>query len=299
VAVSRRAPSRHIKIWTVRDGAGRGPIVGVLVSARYCADRWNGTLLLEQERFAPELAGVLDRSNVWWVNGPASAVEPVLARARRARGSIRLWYYSIPPQPPEAAESFDRNTEISIRPATASDLDRLVEIYRLDEHSGGTTRRGLREAVRSRRPHTIVAEADGVVVGAVFVPSTERYCLLDSLAVHPDARGRRIGVAMLLHASVDAVVAGRGICGLRAMTNGLRVSHEDVLAVGDASVWAANDLRPPTRFRGHGRLRRLWERMQGGVIVPPRPEPSPYSVLPEQSDKQRAAEEAQVKGPGD
>lgn len=291
VALTRPVPRRYTKTWVVRDSAdgagreGRGEIVGVLVSSRYCFDRWNGTLLLEQERFAPELARVLDRSSVWWVNGPASAVEAVLAHTRRARGLIRLWYYSIPRQPPEAAESFDRNTDVAIRPAGTGDLNRLVEIYQLDEHSGGTTRRGLRQAVRDRLPNTLVAEAQGVVVGAVAAPSTEQYCVLDCLAVHPDARGRRIGIALLLHASIDAVVAGRGICGLRAMTNGLRVSHEDVLAVGDASVWAANDLRPPVRFRGHGRLRRLSERLQGGLITPPPPEPSPYSVLPEQAGK--------------
>jgi N-acetylglutamate synthase-like GNAT family acetyltransferase len=301
VALTRAAPRRHTKTWVVRDSAdgdGRAQIVGVLVAWRYCFDRWNGTLLLEQERFAPELARVLDRSSVWWVNGPAPAVEAVLAHARRARGLIRLWYYSIPPQPPEAAESFDRNSDVAIRPATSGDLERLVELYSHDEHSGGATRRGLRQAVRARLPYTFVADAGGVVVGAVAVPSTEQYSVLDFLVVHPQARGRRIGVALLLHVSVEAVIAGRGICGLRAMTNGLRVSHEDVLAVGDASVWAANDLRPPVRFRGHGRLRRLAERVQGGVIVPPRPEPSPYSVLPEQARTPQPAD-THGKGPAD
>ena len=298
VALTAAVPRRHLKAWAVRDEAGggsRGKLVGVLISSRYCFDRWNGTLLLDEIRFAPELARALDRSNVWWVNGPAPAVEAVLAHARRARGVVRLWYYSIPPQPPEAADSFDRNADVAIRPATDDDLARLVEIYSLDEHSGGTTRRGLRQAVRQRLGHTLVADAQGLVVGAVAVPNTDRYCVLDCLAVHPDARGQRIGIALLVRASVDAVVAGRGICGLRAMTNGLRVSHEDMLAIGDASVWAANDLRPPVRFRGHGRLRRLITRLQGGIVVPPRPEPSPYSVLPVQGG---AAPERTAHGEG-
>mgnify|MGYP001554938550 CR=1 FL=1 len=114
VALTAAVPRRHLKAWAVRDEAGggsRGKLVGVLISSRYCFDRWNGTLLLDEIRFAPELARALDRSNVWWVNGPAPAVEVVLAHARRARGVVRLWYYSIPPQPPEAADSFDRNTD--------------------------------------------------------------------------------------------------------------------------------------------------------------------------------------------
>src|SRR5690348_7448914 len=53
VALTRPVPRRYTKTWVVRDSAdgagreGRGEIVGVLVSSRYCFDRWNGTLLLE------------------------------------------------------------------------------------------------------------------------------------------------------------------------------------------------------------------------------------------------------------
>jgi GNAT superfamily N-acetyltransferase len=293
VSLGAAAPKQRTKLWAIRRDQ---KIVGVLVSARWCFDRWGGTLFLDDVDAADEMARALDRSNAWTVAGPVDGVEAVLSRAKRAKGSVRLWFYSVQPQPPEAADAFDRNTEVTIRAASMADLEALVDLYSFDEHSGGISRRRLRQAVRELIDHLRVAEIGGRVVGALAVPETDRYRLFNLLVVHPDARGQRLGMALLLDAGIDAVIAGRGVCGLRAMTNGLRLSHDEALAVGDGVVWAAADLRPPVRFRGQGRLRRLLDRLEGGVIAPPRPEPSPYSVLPAQGREKDPAAAGDEKG---
>jgi len=293
-------PAAHerTKLWAARRD---GRIVGCLLSARWCLDRWSGTLLLDDLSCAGELARALDRSNLRTVAGPVEQVEAVLPLTKRARRSIRLWFYSVAPLPPEAAGAFDRNREVAIRGAAASDLDAVVDVYAHDEHSGGVSRRRLRSAIRSRLPYMRVAEIGGRVVGALIVPQTDTYWVLDMLAVHPDWRGNRLGMALILDASVDAVTEGRGVCGVRTMTNGMRLGHDDVVAVGDSEPWAVADLRPPKRFRGQTRLRRLVERLEGGVITPPRPERSPYSVLPEQRPRTLSdADEARAPSqPGD
>jgi GNAT superfamily N-acetyltransferase len=275
------SPARHTKAWVTRDADGR--FVGMLISARYSFDRWYGFVLLDDLSYAQEVARTLDRSNVWSVVGPAEAVEAVLRHTGRSRSSIRLWFYAIAPQLPEpGAAGLETNNGIVVRRATASDIDGLVELYSFDEHNGKVPRRRLRRAVSSRASHTLVAEDSGRIVGGLSVQDTGAYRLFDLLIVHPDARGKRIGMALLVSAGTEAVIAGRGVCGLRAMSNGLRVSHDDVLALGEAEVWAAADLRPPIRFRGHQRLRKLLEQLEGGPVTAPAPEASPYSVLPEQ-----------------
>jgi GNAT superfamily N-acetyltransferase len=278
-------PRRRTKVWV---GRRSGKIVATFVLERWCFDRWGGTVFLDDLALADELARVIDKSSAWSIGGPVEGVEAVLRRLRRARGWVRVWFYWIPPQPPENADAFERNTAVTIRNALPTELEALVDLYALDEHSGAVTRRRLRHVVRTRLAHLRVAELDGRLVGVVFIPETKNYRILDLLFVHPEARGNRIGVALLIDAGIDAVIDGRGLCGARAMTNGLRVSHEETMAVGDCVVWAAADLRPPTRFRGHTRLRHLIQRMEGGVLTPPRPEASPYSVLPEQASRVEA-----------
>jgi GNAT superfamily N-acetyltransferase len=281
IAMQRADAWRHVKVWATRTYDGN--IGGLLISVRYCRDRWYATLLVDDLSCAPEMADVLDHSNVWGVVGPVDGVEAVLAHAKRARGSIRLWFYSIPPQPPEpAAAGFDPNPNVTVRPATAADAEALVDLYSFDEHNGVVPRRRLRQVIAGRIPYTLVAAEGERVVGAIAIPDSDAYRVFDVLVVHPEARGKRIGLALLIAAGTEAVVAGRGVCGLRAMSNGLRVSHDDVMSLGEATVWAAADLRPPTKFRGHGRLRKLLERVEGGPVTPPKPEPSPYSVLPDQ-----------------
>jgi GNAT superfamily N-acetyltransferase len=280
-AMLRPDAQRHVKAWVTRTFDGK--VGGVLVSVRYCLDRWYATLLVDDLSCAREIADVLDRSNVWSVVGPADGVEAVLAHSRRARGSVRLWFYAIPPQPPEpAVAGFDPNPTVAVRMARPEDVDALVQLYALDEHNGAVPKRRLRHVVTGRIPYTLVAEEGGRILGAMAIPDGVAYRLFDVLIVDPAARGKGIGMALLIAAGTEAVVAGRGVCGLRAMSNGLRVSHDEVLGLGDATVWAAADLRPPTKFRGQGRVRKLFERLDGGPVTPPKPEPSPYSVLPDQ-----------------
>jgi GNAT superfamily N-acetyltransferase len=282
-ALLRPDAQHHVKVWVTRTFDGK--IGGLLISVRYCLDRWYATLLVDDLSCAREIADVLDRSNVWSVVGPADGVEAVLAHSRRARGSVRLWFYAIPPQPPEpAAAGFDPNPSVAVRMARPDDVDALVQLYAFDEHNGAVPKRRLRHVVAGRVPYTLVAEEGGRILGAMAIPDGGAYRLFDVLIVDPAARGKGIGLALLIAAGTEAVVAGRGVCGLRAMSNGLRVSHDDVLAIGDATLWAAADLRPPTKFRGQGRLRKLVERLDGGPVTPPKPEPSPYSVLPDQRD---------------
>jgi hypothetical protein len=279
IAMRRADAWRHAKVWVTRTYEGN--IGGLLISVRYCRDRWYATLLVDDLSCVPEMADVLDHSNVWSVVGPVDGVEAVLTYSKRARGSVRLWFYSIPPQPPEpAAAKFDPNPNVTVRWATAADAQALVGLYAFDEHNGAVPRRRLRQVTAGRIPYSLVATEGERIVGAIAIPDSDAYRLFDALVVHPEARGKRIGLALLVAAGTEAVVAGRGVCGLRTMSNGLRVSHDDVMALGEATVWAAADLRPPTKYVGHDRLRKLLERLEGGPVTPPKPEPSPYSVHP-------------------
>jgi len=273
-ALLRPDAAHHVKVRVTRTFDGK--IGGLLISVRYCLDRWYATLLVDDLSCAREIADVLDRSNVWCVVGPADGVEAVLAHSRRARGSDRLWFYAIAPE--AAAAGFDPNPSVAVRSATLGDVDALVQLYAFDEHNGAIPRRRLRLVVAGRVPYTLVAEEGGQILGAIAISDGRAYRLFDALMVDPSACGKGIGRALLIAARTEAVVAGRGLCGLRDISNGRRVSHDDVLALGAASVWAAADLRPPTKFFGQARLRKLVERLDGGPIAPPEPELPPASV---------------------
>ena len=97
IAMMRPSSWRHVKVWVTRTYDGK--IGALLISVRYSFDRWYATLLVDDLSCAQEVADVLDHSNVWSVVGPVDGVEAVLAHSKRARGSVRLWFYSIPPQP--------------------------------------------------------------------------------------------------------------------------------------------------------------------------------------------------------
>lgn len=270
----RPAPERHSKVWLLRrDGA----VAGVLVSARYCFDRWSGILLLDDTSCAAEMARALDRSNVWSVVGPASGLEAVLPLTKRGRALRTTWFYAVPhaaavPRAPDGGPggALDR-PDLVVRPATPADLGALVSLNRLDNEFGVSAWR-LRSAARRALPRTLVAESSDGVVGAVMTAPTTRYAVISRLVVAPALRSTRIAGALALQASLAAIAQGRGFCGFkrtpdasRILANALHMSREQLNDVSQATRWGGALLWPPRRFRGHTRLRIVVERLENAV----------------------------------
>lgn len=276
----RPHPKRHTKLWVSRDG---GRITGVLLVYRYTFDRWYGLVYLDDVSDAPAFARVLDRSAARGIGGPVDGAEAVIDHSRRVRSSVRLWFYVWPADVPESAgDEVERNAEVTVRPATEADLEGMVDIVAKSEHSGSVPRWVLRRVARQRLGDVRVAVKDRKIVGMVSLGHTDKFDIYETLNVLPEARGQRIGTALLVDAGVQGVRQGRGMCGLRALSNGQRVGHDKVTEHAEAFVWAGGDLHPPQLFKGHNRLRKLAERLAGGAVVAPRSQRSTYSVLPDQ-----------------
>jgi hypothetical protein len=282
LAVTMRPESeRQRKVWVVRR---EGSIAGVLVSMRYCFDRWTGILLLPDLRCADEMASALDRSNLWTVAGPADSIEAVLPLTRRGRGVSRMWLHSIPyvgksnNAAADTAVAGDTTAEVTaaeviVREAAANDVRSLVALYYSLDNRLRVPRRRLRGTVRRALRYTLVAESGQGVVGAIMSSAASKYTLSNRLVVSPTVGRGRVAFLMSVRAGVVAMAEGKGVCGFRPGPDGSRalargimgVSADEVRAPTRVTAWASAALRPPKRFRGQNTLRRLVERLEGGV----------------------------------
>ncbi|MGH7542012.1 MAG: GNAT family N-acetyltransferase, partial [Gemmatimonadota bacterium] len=122
------------------------------------------------------------------------------------------------------------------------------------------TRRGLRRMIldRLQRSLVVVARLDDRIVGALWVEvRSRRYWIATAVTVLPAYRRR--GVAWDLANRVLAIcgAAGMGIVGVIAETNPID-PREPADTIGS---WRYLTLVPPRRFRGHARLRQIYERL--------------------------------------
>jgi len=286
LAVLKRPESqRQQKVWVVRRGAS---IAGVLVSTRYCFDRWTGILLLPDVTCADEMASALDHSNLWMVAGPADGIEAVLPLTRRGRSFGRLWFHSMPyagnhkASPSAVAEGGAARADaaevvdVVVRGAAARDVASLVALYSHDNALGVPARR-LRSTVRRALRYTLVAESAHGVVGAVMSSAAGEYTLINRLVVSPSIRRGRIAFTMSVRAGQAAINEGSGICifrpgpnSSRALARAAGLLVDDVEGLNQPTAWASATLRPPTRFRGHNRLRRLAEHLERAFFRNPK-----------------------------
>ena len=113
--------------------------------------------------------------------------------------------------------------EPNIRPARFEDLDRLMELYRGPEGAYPGLKPPAREDAERRfgeiladpRQETLVAEADGEVVGTLVVailPNLAHggapYAVVENVVVDEARRGRGVGTALMRAAVEKARLAG-------------------------------------------------------------------------------------------
>jgi hypothetical protein len=294
VLLRPRENRQQWRLWLVRrDG---GDIGGVLLSSRYCFDRWTGFMLLEDLDCAQEMAQALDRSNIWQVTGPAEAIEAVVPFAKRGRRSGGTWFHYIPctprTHPHNAGAGADRSpaagdtetvggSEIRVRPASPSDLMKLVSLYAEGDRLVRPPWRRVRAAVRKAIPYTVVAESSDGVVGAIKVTPGAGYAIINRTVVEPSLRGGRVAFSLLTYAALAAMAEGRGICGFRAeprmaaVQRALRSAYSEAVTLGEPAAWRSVYLWPPKRFRGQTKLRWFIERTEDRIGRPAEIRPKP------------------------
>jgi hypothetical protein len=262
------------KVWVVRGSTG---IVGVLVSTRFCFDRWHGSLMLDDLSHAREMASALDRSNLWTVTGPFDALDAVLPEVTRYRSSGRTRLHFVPYVPRSlptntngrSPSDFSHYADFTLRQATPRDRRALVALYTTDQRIAELPRSRVPGIIRRALPRTLVAESPDGIAGAIMSTPGIEYNIVNRLVIDPAFRGGRLSYVMALHAALAALAAGRGCCGFRrdlevprgALTM-MRSSHSESLDFGESQAWLNVSLWPPRRFRGHNRLRFALERLE-------------------------------------
>lgn len=273
-----RETRQQWRLWLVRRDGG---IAGVLLSSRYCFDRWTGFMLLEDLDCAQEMAQALDRSNIWQVTGPAAAIEAVVPFAKRGRRSGGTWFHYIPCTPRTHPQGVGAGSEVRVRPASPSDLMKLVVLYAEGDRLVRPPWRRVRAAVRTAIPYTVVAESSDGVVGAIKVTPGAGYAIINRTVVEPSLRGGRVAFSLLTYAALAAMTEGRGICGFRAeprmaaVQRALRSTYSEAVTTGEPAAWRSVYLWPPKRFRGQTKLRWLIERVEDRIGRPAEIRPKP------------------------
>lgn len=273
------------RMWLVRRGES---IAGVLLSVRYCRDRWTGMLLLDDLSCAQEMATALDHSNIWSVVGPAAPIEAVAPLAKRRRRLGRTWFHFVPYTPrtrPISSDSIGSDptaaNAITVRPASSADLMKLVALYAEGDRAIRPPWRRVRTAVRQALPYTLVADSPEGILGAIKVTPGSEYAIINRTVVDPSVRGGRVAFGLLTHATLAALAQGKGFCGFRAeprmaaVQRTMRSSYAEEVTLGKPTPWTSIALWPPKRFRGQNKMRWLWERVEDRLGRPADIRPRP------------------------
>ncbi|MER8466747.1 N-acetyltransferase family protein [Mesorhizobium sp. M1396] len=180
-------------------------------------------------------------------------------------------------------------SNITIRPATAADLDRITEIY-ADAVAQGTASYELEAPSRAEMgvrfdslmaggfPY-LVAEKDGAVLGYAYAGAFRprpayRFIVEDSVYIAPEAKGQGVGLK-LMQSLIEAVEAA----GFRQIIAVIGDGHAD-----SASVRLHEKLgfRHSGRLEGSGYKHGRWLdtvfmqlSLNGGASAPPDPESLP------------------------
>lgn len=181
-------------------------------------------------------------------------------------------------------------SQVTTRPATLADLDRITEIY-ADAVINGTATYELDPPARSDMaerfaalasygyPYIVAQDDDGAVIGYAYAGAFRtrpayRFIVEDSIYVAPQAKGRGVG-RLLLETLIEAASA----LGFRQM----------VAVIGDGTADSASVLlheklgfRHEGRLQGSGYKHGRWLdtifmrlEMNGGASMPPDPDSWP------------------------
>lgn len=268
-----------------------GTAGGALVLERTTGTRTTAFAFLTDARLSEPLGRLIDASGAVTLQAPASTTDATAPHLTRlARDPVRIWFYAVEYQPelPAMMESASPEPGMEVPQmkgvgfAGAGNVDELAGLFAGYEARAPATAAELREWV-ARCVGTgwvTVVRRDGRIVGALTAPwRSSRYRRVDDLTVMPEYRGQRLGFEMQIWTTLRATEDGTGICGMRGLTNGQRITHEQNLRVEGpalgAHVWTLAPLRP--LGRSAGRVRRRVARLLGNAPVPTRAAHLPVS----------------------
>lgn len=266
--------------WVLEAG---GEVVGAVVLSQRCRGRWEASPVLLDEAGGATAAHVIDRSKAWEVGGAAVHMDAVVPHLRRNRR-----------RPAQEAPLFAGTAPLELIPeeprcrlGRLEDLDALVEVYGEYEMERVPTIPRLRRFLRRQleRQGVLVTELDGRIVGAyICAYRAAGHDMWADLTVLPSARGHGLARALATAGSRMSVQRGQLVCGVQAPSNPM-TPHRLPADVLRTEAWVQQSLESPRRFPGHRRLRRLMERMEGGirrrpVFVPDAPSSSEAASSP-------------------
>jgi N-acetylglutamate synthase-like GNAT family acetyltransferase len=254
--LDRGVRSRTCRAWIVDDVDGRPASAVVLVRPTF--DRWFATVLLLDDGAATDVARLVDRSPAWSVIGAAPDIAPLVPLLRR-RSFVNVRPWVVTAYPVTVTDVPHESTRIAGR----ADLDALVELYSTFEFVGGMTTWQLRPLLRHvlDRHYIVVTEWPGdatrLAGAAAITARARRYAVLELLTVVPEHRGSGGSWALVAHA--QAIGNALGLAGAAALAGTNPMNFDDHV---DDDSYLAVHLVAPRRFRGQGRLRKLYGRVQ-------------------------------------
>jgi ribosomal protein S18 acetylase RimI-like enzyme len=129
--------------------------------------------------------------------------------------------------------SYDCPVSIDLRPATADDIDDVLNLWREATQPSVTDSAEMLTALVRRDPAAlIVAESEGRIVGSVIAGWDGWRGAIYRLAVAPDYRRRRLGQALL--GAAEERLVGVGARRLHAI---VVETNDDAVAFWTASDW--------------------------------------------------------------
>ncbi|MEP1125055.1 MAG: GNAT family N-acetyltransferase [Ilumatobacter sp.] len=237
-----------------------GTLLGAVDFERLAFDRFEASAFVSDPKSARAIAGLVNRHAPSGVAGSGDDVTPLVAGLVRARA-----IYELPVLRAEAPIGDVLGVvESRTRMATLLDLDELVEHYRNYDLNSVKTIWQLRQLIRHRLTHQSIAicrDDEGVLVGACMMSAlTRRYGYIDALSVLPEARSGGVGTALLARFAAYFDALGVGGFGAIAPSNPMRLERDGGIDRLQSDAYRVA-LRRRHRFRGHGRLRKLVERI--------------------------------------
>ena len=260
--LSRRDRARLV---TQADGS----VAGVVLLTRVCRDRWYAKPLLLDERAAPLLARIIERSRARGILGPEEHVGPVAAHVQRAGRQHSVPWAWVPPPMPGPDVPLDPRTRI----ATRADLDALVALYRdfrLDPIPR-TQLRGVLTRILDDGMVVVGVEGGELVAGMRAEVRSVRYLYWGGLTVRSDVRNQGLARAVIMRTHAVTAACGLGYVVVRATGRMPRreqgpefnplLLRRNYRELGRSGTWLTVKLRP--------RLKELLRPSAGEQARPP------------------------------
>ena len=153
---------------------------------------------------------------------------------------------------PAARRAAGTGPSLLIRFAAPQDAPALVELEAACFETDRMSRRAIRRWISRANGCFLVADVDGMLAAAALVVFRKlmKAARIESLAVHPDYRGRGLGVQLIQRA--EAEVANRG---LQQLNLEVAVDNEEAIRLYERAGFAVFDRVPGFYEDGRDALR--------------------------------------------